>query len=135
FEFNTFDEDGSSQTHTFTVNKEDTLNDVLRQINSDDNNVRAFYDEGLNKVIMETTRTGIYNTEEASGKSEIEFADDNTFFNNVLELKVEKEAVNAEFQYNGLQMTSKTNSYDLNGINFQFTNVTDGNAKITVVND
>ena len=135
FTFYTFDENGSEQEHTFTVNEEDTLNDVLRRINSDDNNVRAFYDEGLDKVIMETTRTGVYNPDDQSGGSEIVFAEENSFFTHVLKLKGEKNASNATFEYNGLTMTSKTNSYELNGINFQFNNVTEGSAKITVVND
>jgi|SRR5690625_520728 len=133
FKFYTYDEGGEDNEHKYSVSGDDTLNDVLRQINSDDNNVRAFYDEGLQQVIMETTRTGIYNN--TDGEGEIVFDEENSFFSDVLQLKQERSAENAAFQYNGLSMTSKTNSYNLNGINFQFTNVTEGDAAITVVND
>jgi flagellar hook-associated protein 2 len=143
FEFYTFNENGEQNpAHKFTVSEDDTLNDVLSRINSDDNNVRAFYDEGTDKVIMETTRTGKYNTTEGDNKefagAEIGF-NNNSFFTDVLQLDDNEETGgdNAQFIYNNseLVMESKTNSYQLNGINFQFTNVTEGNAKITVVND
>jgi flagellar hook-associated protein 2 len=134
--FSTYDEEGE-QEHAFTVNEEDTLNDVLHRINTDDNHVRIFYDEITDKVIMESTRTGNFNTTEKYGGNEIGF-DDNAFFSEILQLTgEEKGGKNAQFEYNnsGLIMESKTNSYQLNGITFQFTNVTEGNAKITVAND
>ncbi|GAB3802861.1 flagellar hook-associated protein 2 [Virgibacillus kimchii] len=138
YHFYTFDENGEKQTHEVSVNENDTLNDVLRRINTDDNHVRAFYDGGTDKIIMETTRTGNYNTTDEFGGNEIGFNEDNAFFTEVLKLTgEEKGGENAQFEYNnsGLTMESRTNSYQLNGINFQFNNVTEGNAKITVSND
>src|SRR5699024_9565899 len=60
YAYYTYDEDGEKQTHTFAISEDDTLNDVLKRITKDDNNVRAFYDPQTNKVIMEATRTGHY---------------------------------------------------------------------------
>lgn len=152
FEFFTFDENGKKIPHKFNVNKEDTLNDVLKRISKDDNNVRAFFDEQSQKVIMETTRTGKYNQSDEFLGAEIGFdgQTNSSFFTNTLQIKngkkdendiwqkAENGGINAEFEYNnsGLIMESKTNSYKLNDITFQFKNTTNGtNAKLTVTND
>ncbi|PAV31076.1 flagellar hook protein [Virgibacillus profundi] len=132
-QFTTYNENGG-KTHNIKIQDDDTLNDVLSRITSEDNNVRAFYDSQSNRVIMETTKTGNYNE---NGK-EIEFTDD-SFFSTVLNMKTsnEKGGTNATFEYNnsGVEMESKTNSYQLNGITFEFKNETDGNAVLTVNND
>src|SRR5699024_6358446 len=39
----------------------------------------------------------------------------------------------AEFKYNGIDMTAKTNAYELNGITFQFNG--EGKANLTITND
>lgn len=128
FSFKTYDENGKGHTYEYTIKEGNSLNDVLKDINEDDNNVRAFYDENLNKVIMETTRDGIYN----ENGPEIEFSDD-PFISDFLNMKEEVEAQDATFQYNGIEMHSKSNSYNINGmqVNFQDT----GTATLTVNND
>src|SRR5699024_2860779 len=86
-------------------------------------------------VIMETTRTGKHNPND--GEPEIVF-DDEPFFTEILKMTgEEKGGTNAVFQYNnsGIDMESKTNSYELNGVNFEFKNVTDVNAHLIVSND
>lgn len=138
-EFSTFDENGDEQKYSYTIKEGDTLNDVLKRVSNDDNNVRMFYDNQSNKVIMETTRTGDYNQGTAPDGAEIQFAN-GSFLQSVLKMDVanEKGGENAKFEYNnsGLVMESKTNSYSLNGIDFEFKNTTDGkNAKLTVTND
>jgi flagellar hook-associated protein 2 len=132
--FATYDDKGVKVLHEIAVNDGDTIKDVLKRINDGDNNVRAFYDTQSKKVIMETTRTGDYN----KGGQEIVFEDDFLGFANQLGLVQGNETggENASFTYNnGLHLESQNNSYDLNGINFQFNNVTDGNAILTVTND
>lgn len=119
FKFYTFDDDGESDDHEFSVDEGDSLNDVLKKINDDDdNNVRAFYDENQDRVIMETTRDGEYNPDGA----EIEFDESNTFFTDVLKLYPSNEegGTDAEFEYNGETMTSKSNSYEINGMEVEF---------------
>ena len=132
--FSTYNAEGGLDTHTIEINENDTIGNIIKKINDGDNNVRAFYDAQTKRVIMETTRTGSYNPD-AEGQ-EIIFNDN--FFTQELGLNQEKETggSNAIFTYNnGLELESKNNSYDLNGINFQFNNVTDGNAVLTVTND
>lgn len=149
--FSTYNAEGKLDTHTININENDTIGNIIKKINDGDNNVRAFYDAQTQRVIMETTRTGSYNpnveVDENGNKvgQEIVFGKvvdgeiiEETFFTEELGLEqgMEKGGQNAKFTYNnGLDLESKNNSYDLNGINFQFHNVTEGNATLTVTND
>lgn len=133
--FFTYDSDGKRQEHTFTIKKGEKLEDVLKRISKEDNNIKAFYDSQSKKVIVETTRTGNYGP-----GNEIEFAD-NSFFSDVLKLDMnnEKGGTDAKFEYNGLELTSKTNSYKLNEIHLEFNDITgvpgDSGAVLTVSDD
>lgn len=138
--FITYDEDGQPQTHTLVIKEDETLEQVLRNIHvASDGNVRAFFDDNTKQVVLETTRTGIYNTNQNG--NEIEFVvsgeERPNFFTNYLNLDVTSEATNAVFKYNnGLDLHSRDNSYSLNGITFEFLNTTDGaNARVTVSSD
>lgn len=137
YTFTTYDKDGKPQEQGFDILPDDTLNTVLKRISEVDNNVRMFYDESSNRVVMETTRTGIYNT---NGGSEVEFGG-NDFFNEVLKLGTgnrEKHvaAKNAVFTYNdNLEITSQNNNYTLNGITYNFKNTTTEPVLLTVDND
>lgn len=128
----TYDEQGNEISPIIKLSPDDTLNGVLKQITDADNNVRAFYDAGSNRVIIETTRTGKYK----GNGSEITFSD-HEFFNRLnLDQVEEKGGTNAVFTYNNaLPIESRTNSYTLNGINFDFKNVTEGNVRLTVDTD
>lgn len=133
--FQTYNESGEAVDQEVEVKTDDTLNSLLKRITDEDNNVRAFYDEGTDKVIMETTRTGDYNP----NGNEITFAA-GSFFDSVLKMKQENETggQNAQFEYNnsGLTMESKENSYKMNGMTFNFKNTTGADsAKLTVTND
>lgn len=142
--FTVYDENGQPENKTVDIKEDDTLNSLLKRITDEDNNVRAFYDEGTDKVIMETTRTGNFNNPEkdvnnTTGGQEIIFGD-NSFFSKVLRMdqSAETGGQNAKFEYNnsGLEMESTTNDYKLNGITFNFTDTTgDKSAKLTVTND
>lgn len=132
--FSTYDDSGEKKAHKVEIDEGDTIEDVLVKITKDDNNVRAFYDADEKRVILETTRTGKYNSED--GGQEIEFED--PFFADVLGLDQENETggENAEFTYNnGLDLESRSNAYELNGVQFQFNDVTNGNAVISVTDD
>lgn len=140
--FSTYNDKGEKVDHEVVVKEGDTLNSVLQQISRDNNNVRAFFDKGSQKVVFETTRTGVYNE---SGR-EIVFdfesnsgdGKENLFAALGLNAEGEngatvKSAQNAEFTYNdSLEISSKENNYSINGINLEFNNVTDGNARLTV---
>lgn len=141
FKFYTYKEDGTKETHTFTVSGDDTLNEVLGRITEADNNVRAFFDTQSQKVVLETTRTGDYNQSTEYGGAEIGFDSTNTFFTETLQFEinadgnpVESGGSDSKFTYNSaLTIESKNNNYTLNGINFEFKAV--GSAKLTVDNN
>src|SRR5699024_6138342 len=138
YTFYTFDENGNEVEHSFEVRESDTLQQVINRINNDrSNNIRLFIDESNAngpRVVLETTRTGVYNKD----GQEVVFGEDNSFFTDVLKLQQENEigAQNAVFIYNdNLEIESRTNEYTLNGITFEFHNVTESNARITVSSD
>lgn len=136
--FHTYDEKGVKQDHTFEIESGDKLSDVLKKISSSsDGTVRAFYEESEGRVVLETTRTGKYNTSE--GGSEIEFGNSiNDLFTSGLGLDQSKETggTNAKFTYNdGLTIESRSNEYTINGLQLSFHQVTDGNARISVNTD
>jgi flagellar hook-associated protein 2 len=130
--FSTYDKaKGKMLKHTIQVTDGDTLNQVLGKFNKTDKNVRAFYDPQSKKVFLETTRTGNYN----KGDAEIVF-DKNSLFAQSMNLTgKEIGGEDAEFTYNGIEMTASDNSYVLNGVTFQFKSVTNGSATLTVTND
>lgn len=143
FRFHTFDENGNQETHEIEVAAEDTLESVLKKIEqASGGKVRAFYvnsGDGGGRVVLETTRTGVYNQDGA----EIVFGEDDdsaNFFHNILNFGAadseHKHAANAVFKYNdGIEITARENTYTLNGITFQFHNVTKGNVRISVTTD
>ncbi|MFC2947259.1 flagellar hook-associated protein 2 [Virgibacillus sediminis] len=136
--FQTYDEETKAmKTHTYEIGATDTLKDVLKRISDDDNHVRAFYDAGTNQVVMETTRTGVYNP---NGGNEIVFGDESgfdSFFGPILAMGTEREAKDAMFTYNeAYTVESKENSYNLNGITFNFNSPTVGDgATLNVASD
>lgn len=136
YKFVTYNENGTAEEHTLTVSEGETLSQVLKNIEkASDGRVRAFYDESGKRVVLEATRTGKYN--QAENGSEIEFTN-NDFFTNVLNLNENSEigGENAKFIYNnGLEIETPNNSYTLNGVTFEFHNVTEGNARISVQTD
>lgn len=143
--FYTYNEDGGQEQHTLTIEENDTIQTVMNKVRTaSDGRVRAFYDENSGQVVLETTRTGVYNENGA----EITFGEakngDETignFFTDFLQMGQGegnyKQATNAIFTYNnGLTLTSRENSYTINGITFEFLDVTEGsNARITVSSD
>ncbi|MGF7013208.1 flagellar hook-associated protein 2 [Ornithinibacillus bavariensis] len=138
YEFYTWNEKGEKQTHKFSIAEGDSLNNVLKKISAD-GDVRALYDNTSGRIILESTKTGNNNTTTEFGGAEIGFDNtSNSFFTDVLGLKVDQEkgGEDAEFVYNGLTLTSKSNSYKLGEITFEFKNVTNGqNVNLTVSND
>lgn len=144
-----YGEDGKNfREHKYDIREGDKLSDVIKRINDDvDSPVRMTYDENSNKVILEATRTGVYNTN-PNGK-EIEFDDsEGSFFSqlglsknpvideNGVKRGGEKGAQNAKFTYNGAyEVETQDNHYQLNGVTFQFLNQTDGEATLNVTND
>ncbi|SET09665.1 flagellar hook-associated protein 2 [Oceanobacillus limi] len=134
----TYDESLGEMTESeIDVTTDDSLNDILKKITDEDNNVKAFFDSTSRRVIMETTRTGDYNSTTEFSGNEIGFeTGTGSFFDNIgLGLEGESGGTNATFRYNNsdVVMESKTNSYNLNGITLDFKNT--GSASLTVDNN
>lgn len=153
--FKTYQNDSEGQVHTIDITEDDSLNDILTKITRQDNGVRAFYDVQSDRVIMERTTAGNFNpegpeidfnvnVEEIEGDAPENFMGD--FFENVFGLSSdpimdgddqiggEQGGTDATFTYNGIELTSKTNSTTLNGITFTFNNVTEG-TYVNITND
>lgn len=149
------------ETHKIKVTEEDSLNSVLTKITNQDNGVRAFYDVQSDRVIMERTSAGKFNPDENGpeidfevsiddliasdseiDESEINFMDN--FFTDVFGLVQGKQTEEGEggerggtdavFKYNGIELTSKTNTTTLNGITFTFNDITDS-TNVNITND
>ncbi|GIO23877.1 flagellar filament capping protein FliD [Oceanobacillus sp. J11TS1] len=134
--------------HRYEIEEGDKLSDVIKRINDDkDSPVRMTYDENSDRVILEATRTGVYNP----GGQEIEFEDKDggNFFKRLgLHQKPEEikdedgvrlgehGARNAEFTYNNAYtVNTQDNHYQLNGVTFQFLDETKGTATLNITND
>ncbi|WP_279401241.1 flagellar filament capping protein FliD [Piscibacillus salipiscarius] len=128
--FDYYNKDGL-QSVSFTIEDGDSLNDVLSRISDESNeDVRAFYDQTSNRVFMERTETGNYN---ANGN---EFNNLSAFFTDSLNVSTtEQGGEDAIFQYNGIDMTSHNNEYQLNGLSLHFNETTNGPVNVTVQKD
>ncbi|MUV39062.1 Flagellar hook-associated protein [Lentibacillus sp. JNUCC-1] len=129
-----FNEKADEEPFSFEIKSGDSLRDVLKKITNGDNDVRAFYDDQQKKIIMESTLTGTLEKEisiKGQGKN------GQSFFEQRMGMSgtefTTKNGKEATFYYNGVELTSKNNSYELNGINFEFKGK--GDASLTVKND
>lgn len=133
-EFTTYNKEGEAVHHSYEIGEKDKFADIIKRINDDkESPVRLTYDENADKVILEATRTGSYHPD----GNEIVF-DDNSAFANLFNLQQSGETggQNAKFTYNGAyEVETQNNHYQLNGVTFQFLNVTEGNATLNVTND
>ncbi|MGP4077717.1 flagellar hook-associated protein 2 [Halobacillus sp. K22] len=149
FSITTYNEDGTKKEETFEVTGDKSLNSILSEINDSDLGVRAFYDKSADKVMIERTKTGNFNPDDSGDflGAEIGFNGSDEFLSTTLGIKngdnstgtwkkAERGGSEAEFTYNnGLKIKSHSNNYTLNGVNFTFNDVTDGNIKVNVTND
>jgi flagellar hook-associated protein 2 len=128
-----------AEAFEYTVTEDTTLDSLLTKITNDDNGVRAFYDVGQDKIILESVEAG--NHQEGA---EIQF-EDTSFMAQLFDMRSsntdpayagEQGGTDATFKYNGVELTSKTNQTTLNGITFTFNNVTtDTPAYVNISDD
>ncbi|MGI9951227.1 flagellar filament capping protein FliD [Moorellaceae bacterium AZ2] len=127
---------GGETKFSFTINgvefvfdaATDSLNTIIAKVNATkEAGVTMFYDPVADKVAIATTYTGDRNPGSAqAGGAEIQI--DGAFLTEVLFLNEANEqgGTDAKFSINGLELTSHTNSYTVNGVTFNFTGVTPG---------
>jgi flagellar hook-associated protein 2 len=134
FSITTHPNGGAAVTKTFTVDTTtDSLNDVLANINAETSlGVTAFHESSTDKVVISTTKTGDYST------NEIEIADvTDTFALGTLQLSATAQGQNAILSINGMSgITKYENSFTLNNITFNLHKTTGGTpVTVTVAND
>jgi len=127
--------DGKQDVRQFNIEEGDTLESVLIKLNiAGEGKVAAFYDDVSDKFIMETKTIGDNNPNGA----EIDFSvDTSNFFKDKLFMGTEQGGTDAVFEYNGIELKSKTNSYQVNNLSLQFHDVTPAgtSAKLVVQHD
>ncbi|QAS53707.1 flagellar hook-associated protein 2 [Halobacillus litoralis] len=147
FSITTYGEGGEETTASFDVTGDKSLNDILGEINDSELGVRAFYDKGADKVMLERTETGDFNTDESKFLgAEIGFDGSSaSFLADTLGIRNgkndgtgwelnEKGGTDARFTYNNsFEMSSHTNDYSLNGVNYTFNEV--GTSTVSVSNN
>lgn len=130
FSITTHPNGGAAVTETFTVDTTtDSLNDVIARINAKSSTlgVTAFYEPSTDKVVISTTKTGDYST------NEIEIADvTDTFALGTLALSATANGQNAVVDINGLTgIQQYENTFTLNDITFNLLNTT-GGSPVTI---
>ncbi|GFN24160.1 flagellar filament capping protein FliD [Thermanaeromonas sp. C210] len=126
----------NNTSFSFTINGQeftvdaatDSLNTIIAKVNATkEAGVTMFYDPVADKVAIATTYTGDRNPAgDPDGDAEIQL--DGAFLTEVLFLNEANEqgGTDAKFSINGLELTSHTNSYTVNGVTFNFTGITAG---------
>src|SRR5699024_4243303 len=114
----TKENEAGMQPHTFTIEAGDNVQSIIKKMNAADKNIRAFYDEASGQFVIETRRSGDYNTTGAFGGAEIGFGEEGSeFFTELLGMRHgnEKGGEDATFTYNNsVELTSKDNRYTMN---------------------
>ncbi|MDG5786662.1 flagellar filament capping protein FliD [Evansella sp. AB-P1] len=107
----TFNEAGNAVKDTFVFTGDQTLNEVVRQMNASKTGVNVFYDEHADKISIIRTETGNFTT-----GGEMVFS--GGFFENGLKLNAENErgGQNAKFTINGLETERRSNTFTMNGV-------------------
>lgn len=128
---------GESDTGSFKINgltfnwnaSEDTLDEIISQINSSSANVTVFYDESLDKIMITANDTG---------SEEIQFEDiEGSFLSDALKLDgaVQTLGNDAKFTINSNdvsdEITKSSNTIEINGLSMTLKNITVANDTYT----
>ncbi|MDQ0218400.1 flagellar hook-associated protein 2 [Peribacillus cavernae] len=117
----------------------DTLDSILSKINAN-SGVTAFYDNTTKQISLTAKNTG-----DVSGGPEIKLTGD--FFTNVLNVDLDNVAAdaripktgslgaNAEFTYNGLNLTRPSNTFQINGVELTLKQQTSNNVTFSSAPD
>ncbi|SES38760.1 flagellar hook-associated protein 2 [Salipaludibacillus aurantiacus] len=143
FGMTTFDEQGEAVEVSFTFDENDSLNDMLSEINRSELGVQAFYDDQSQRISMSRTETGIYNTEQNGDgyHPEIVFGTEEgasgEFLTEVFNLDEANESAgrNASFTFNGMEMERQSNQLTINGLNISLNDEFTDPVTISVANN
>ncbi|WP_416147228.1 flagellar filament capping protein FliD [Salipaludibacillus sp. HK11] len=117
-EITTFNEQGDEVITKFVFTDDQSLNNVMKQMNDSSAGISVFYDEFSDKISVSRTETGRFNTTE--GGKEMTFTGD--FFTAGLQLDndAEKSGTNASFTVNGLATERHSNTFTMDGVTMTF---------------
>ncbi len=137
FSISTFDSSGKSVSQDFSFAPSDNLNAVLSKINSANIGLSTFYSSSDQKVSMSTNQTGHLNPDSAG--QEINFSGTgSSFLTSTLGLSVETGGTDGKLNLNGVNVTSHTNTFSVNGTTYNLSgNITSTDPPVTlnVTND
>ncbi|GIN85270.1 hypothetical protein J6TS2_16560 [Heyndrickxia sporothermodurans] len=130
FNINTSTSKGEVQQN-FLITGSDSLNSVIKKVNSSNVGVSMFYDSVTDRVTLSRTETGDFN------KSGDEITTGGSFINDILQFKGVQETggTNAKFTYNGLETERSSNTFSLNGVEFTLKDTFDAPVRVSVSND
>jgi len=106
----------------------DSIQDIVDRINSSDAGVTAFYDEYSEKFTLKA---------KDEGNTEIVLEDKSTNFLEAMKIKDATQSLgtNASFEFNGIATTRSSNTFEINGIEFNLKEDTAGPVSIAVESD
>jgi len=110
----TYNDKGEQITTEFTFTGEETLNEVIKQMNDSDAGINVFYDEFSDMLSVSRKQTGNFNP--TVNGPEMQFS--GAFFTDGLKLNdtAEKGGTNAQFTINGLETHRQSNTFTMNGV-------------------
>ncbi|MCE7793168.1 flagellar filament capping protein FliD [Salipaludibacillus sp. CUR1] len=110
----TFNANGEAVTETFMITGNQTLNQVIADMNKSAAGINVFYDNFSDKIAVSRTSTGQFRPE----GEERELVFQGAFFTEALQLgsAPERGGTNAEFTVNGLTTHRHSNTFTMNGV-------------------
>ncbi|MGD6778647.1 flagellar filament capping protein FliD [Sutcliffiella horikoshii] len=134
FKITTYNQAGDAVPQTFSFNGDQTMDDIVTEINNSDLGLTAFYDEFKGGLVVAKREAGSFNPSD-TGK-EIEFEGD--FLTGVMNLDqaTETGGTPATVTINGVVTERNSNTFSINGVTFTLKEDMPGqSAVINVAND
>lgn len=126
FSVSSYKTGGTKVTENFLVKGNESLNQVINEVNSSTAGVTMFYDDFTKSMTMTRKETGDFNT---AGK-EIEYT--GSFIVDTLKFgavsNVTTAGTNAKFTINGLDTERPSNTFEMNGVTFTLKQTFNNNA-------
>ncbi|WP_257009935.1 flagellar filament capping protein FliD [Evansella halocellulosilytica] len=118
----TYNEAGEAVTDHFVFTADQSMNDVIKQMNDSNTGINVFYDEFSDKISVIRTDTGRFNPNVIEGIQPPEYGAEITFagalFTDGFHLNSDNERAgeNAKFTVNGLETERRSNTFTMNGV-------------------
>ncbi|RKL68475.1 flagellar capping protein [Salipaludibacillus neizhouensis] len=137
-----FNAKGEKVTDKFVFTSDQTMNDVIKQMNASPTGVNVFYDEHSDKLSVIRKETGQFNTDQVWGTDPKEFNSEMMFtgdlFQNGFQLDSSNDTgneiggQNASFTINGLTTERQSNTFTINGVSISLQGTFTENQAVTL---